>query len=472
LKTLATTEGGEKINAEHFANSRRVYGQFGFDSPRYHNCTFGLNEKAGMNAEEFQKYLMNSILPLYPDIGNIPGKRVLLKVDSGPGRMDFEMLAEMKAMGLLLVPGVPNSTHVTQETDQNYGPLKTGFRINIDKLTAARLKKGLTIKVTDLLLVVFGGVDELTGCELKKAFDEAFEEERNLEIWEKLGAVPLTRRALLSSGVRHELEVDADGNADTSTSSQAALLLEIEKANHYYCNLLTSFGYDGEALKLNAPRAQVKPPLTAPHSKERIEAIMKAKGTAGSLFHATGGEHINTEEFFQAAELKTRRERLKKLEGEKATRNEKIEAEGAALSMIADKGGKEPGDEGAEYNLDELRKVMLYWKIGKKTYKDGKKDVPKKVLVNLYRSSEVPEEALPWTDEEEQELQELLKGDVPDVADTQLAVAAKQAANATAANWDLLPDGTKQMLFDRQFGGALPPERYNEDGTINPSTSV
>ena len=80
---------------------------------------------------ELDKYIKNSILPLYPDIADVPLKRVALKVDSGPGRMNVEMLAALRVQGFYLVPGVPNSTSTTQETDQSYGPFKSCYRSNI-----------------------------------------------------------------------------------------------------------------------------------------------------------------------------------------------------------------------------------------------------------------------------------------------------------------------------------------------------
>ena len=36
---------------------------------------------------EFEQYVMNSILPLYPKTRDRPGHRLLLKCDSGPGRL-------------------------------------------------------------------------------------------------------------------------------------------------------------------------------------------------------------------------------------------------------------------------------------------------------------------------------------------------------------------------------------------------
>jgi hypothetical protein len=54
-----------------------------------------MNERAGMNSEELHKFMTNSVLPLYPDIEDVPGKRVIIKLDSGPGRTNLEMLADM-----------------------------------------------------------------------------------------------------------------------------------------------------------------------------------------------------------------------------------------------------------------------------------------------------------------------------------------------------------------------------------------
>jgi hypothetical protein len=45
-----------------------------------------MNEKGRMTDVEFKKYIDISIIPLFPKLEDTPGKRVLLKVDSGPGR--------------------------------------------------------------------------------------------------------------------------------------------------------------------------------------------------------------------------------------------------------------------------------------------------------------------------------------------------------------------------------------------------
>ena len=77
-----------------------VRGQFGCAEVRVWPVTFGANEKGGMDSEVFEKYIMNSIVPLYPHARNQRDKRVMLKVDSGPGRMNLQA----QTLGFLIVP--------------------------------------------------------------------------------------------------------------------------------------------------------------------------------------------------------------------------------------------------------------------------------------------------------------------------------------------------------------------------------
>jgi hypothetical protein len=57
-----------------------------------------MNAKGGMDDKEFLEFMKNSIFPLYPFARDKPGHRVMLKVDSGPGRNFLELLAECRAM--------------------------------------------------------------------------------------------------------------------------------------------------------------------------------------------------------------------------------------------------------------------------------------------------------------------------------------------------------------------------------------
>ena len=102
-----------------------THGRFGCAEERIWPCTIGMNEKGGMPDNEFEKYIDNSIIPLYPDLEDTPGKRVLVKVDSGPVRNGRELLVKCRFRGLYIYPGLPNATSVQQETDLNYGPFKS-----------------------------------------------------------------------------------------------------------------------------------------------------------------------------------------------------------------------------------------------------------------------------------------------------------------------------------------------------------
>ena len=87
-----------------------------------------------MSDDEFEKYIETSIVPLYPDLQDTPGKRVLLKVDSSPGCNGRELLMKCRFCGLYIYPGLPNATSVQQETDHNYGLFKGVVRDNLKKI--------------------------------------------------------------------------------------------------------------------------------------------------------------------------------------------------------------------------------------------------------------------------------------------------------------------------------------------------
>jgi hypothetical protein len=93
-------------------------------------------------------------------------------------RMNQVMLADLRIMGVYLVPGVPNTTHVTQETDLNYGPFKTQHRSNLESLAHARYQRKVSVKMTDFPLLVFGGTT--SDVDLKDAFSKSFDVAHNL----------------------------------------------------------------------------------------------------------------------------------------------------------------------------------------------------------------------------------------------------------------------------------------------------
>lgn len=453
LKTAAQTDEGQRLSVDWFANCKSVLAQHGFDTRRELPCTFGMNDKGGMNSVEFEKYIRGSILPLYPDIADTPGKRVIMKVDSGPGRMNIEMLANLRIQGLYVVPGVPNTTSKTQETDQNYGPFKGSYRGNIRTLSQARFDSKLPLHVTDLPLLVFGGKDPETGVELDDAFRTAFSIETNLSCWRKCGAVPLTRSPLTLKEVRRQIAVGAaathhSGQQQENDDPEIEKLKRIQCLNHFYCDVLSTNGYDGSQLKKDAPTRSTYVGVTMPNSQARVIAIKAAK-SAGQMFYATGGRHLNSNEFFRAKELAARAEAIKIMEEKKKQRAKYCKEQKTAVLLLRSKGELTNGTE-KNFTLPEI-KILLKWK---KTKSESTRKID---LVKAYIAAVKPKIQKSWTRGEEATLVELKKQELP-LKETALGVATEQMARAVTNNLAIL-DGqsiaalkTAIEVFDESKG--------------------
>jgi hypothetical protein len=439
LKTAAQTDEGQRLSVDWFTNVKNIVAKFGYPERRPFPCTFGMNEKAGMNSVELDKYINNSIVPLYPDIADTAGKRVIMKVDSGPGRMNLEMLARLKLIGLYLIPGVPNTTGQTQETDQNYGPFKGSFRGNIRTLSQARFAEGLSVRVTDLPLLVFGGRCASTGVLLNDSFSLAFSTEANLSCWRKCGAVPLTRLPIESPHVRHEIPVGAAARlvVGEEENPQVKVIRDLESSNRFYCDILLKGGYDGNHLRKLAPRRQTYVAVTEPHSKERVKAIKNCK-TAGQMFFATGGKHLNSDEFFLARELKKRDGEIKEMEAKKAERAKYCKEQKNAVLMIRKKGELTVSTE-KHFTVQEI-KTLLHWKKAKQPSSTKKRD-----LVNAYLDTPKPKIQKTWTRGEEAALVQLKREDIP-LIDTALGVATTQMATAVQNNLAQLDKASIELL--------------------------
>ena len=115
-----------------------VCGNVGAPEEQAWPITVGMNAMGGMDGVEFDDYLSNSLIPLYPGAEYVKGNRVLFMLDSGPGRLVMKLLARLRPLGFVLYPGVPNTTEVSQDTDRNYGTFKTVFELSLIKFS----KKG------------------------------------------------------------------------------------------------------------------------------------------------------------------------------------------------------------------------------------------------------------------------------------------------------------------------------------------
>ncbi len=198
----------------------------------------------------------------------------------------MELLAYLRHLGFILYPGVPNTTAVTQETDQNYGKFKSQFRTNLTLVVDKRVEKNKSVSLQPWLvgLIVFGGVDPVTEYELEtSAFQVGFSVEECKRAWEKVGAAPLTKKCLDDTKVLKSV-----GDGDEGFNQ---MMLSIQDANDLATHALTEAGYGGEyltgsMLMVNGPKI-----ITERYSKERVELLAKAK-THGQKFIATGGEHL------------------------------------------------------------------------------------------------------------------------------------------------------------------------------------
>jgi hypothetical protein len=215
-----------------------------------------------MNTPEFMKYVEN-IRHIFPDCADISDKRIMLKVDSGPGRSNKELLAWCRARGIIVYPGVPNTTAVSQEMDQSSGGFKTGFYASLASLVESRLKTTSAsgqphMGAADYGMLIFGG--KKGTLELPNRFVQHFSIKKMKHFWEKVGAVPLTQKFLLSPQVRHQIAMN-DGAIDLTADPQATQLATILAKNKEACKKLCNQGYKGNLfrMELKIEEASVQP---------------------------------------------------------------------------------------------------------------------------------------------------------------------------------------------------------------------
>ena len=77
--------------------------------------------------------------------------------------------------------------------------------------------------------------------------------------------------------------------------------MNLESENKMCCSALSRSGFDGDLLRLDAPKILISltKPVIKPHTTERLEVIADAK-LAGIIFHATRGEHPNSDDYFKS----------------------------------------------------------------------------------------------------------------------------------------------------------------------------
>jgi hypothetical protein len=174
----------------------------------------------------------------------------------------------------------------------------------------------------------------------------------------------LTRLALQSSKVRHKVPVlgaleEKEGLTVSLESPDVQKLKELDATNLFYCNMLSANGYSGSKLRIKAPKRKHIVAVSKPNTLKRQEAMKKAT-TAGVTFQATRGGHLNSDDYFKAAELKAHDAQVKAMEELKRDRQKYCQDQWAALWLIQAK-GELMYDTKSKFTLPKI-KVMLKWK--------------------------------------------------------------------------------------------------------------
>ena len=160
------------------------------------------------------------------------------------------------------------------------------------------------------------------------------------------------------------------------------------------------------------------------------------------MFHVTGGQHLNSNEFFQAKALAVQETHAKKMEEVKKKRIAAVQVETKAKEILAAKGGEMTPQNANQFTLKDLQ-TLLKWKNLKITKLNSSN---KDDFIKLYIAKPMPPPAEQWTEEDEAHLQDLRKDEVP-IQKTALGIAAKQMATAVSTNIATLDDETRQQLL-------------------------
>jgi hypothetical protein len=308
-----------------------IRGTFSYEDEQSFPILLGPNKKGGMDDDDFFEYLKKSNMKLYPNAAPVKGRWVVIKCDSGPGQLNPNLLTFLQFHGFILYPGVPNTTAVTQETDQSYGPFQSAVRSNfqliIDKCICTDAPRSLLPWIVGL--VVFSGEDPKTGLIVGSAFEKGFSKAQNIGTWEKVGAVPLSRKSLSSSKARRSI-----GNGN---DNQQALVHLIVEHNIIACNALTLEGYNGDVMKITLKSIERSNVITALHTQDRIELLSQAKAH-GNIFTATGGVHLTVNDIFQGIALIQQKILREKLVKDKTLRERQEKNQNVALDILQRKG--------------------------------------------------------------------------------------------------------------------------------------
>lgn len=432
-----------KVLLEHLRTLPQVRAQYGYPVPKYFDTGWTFNKKGGMNSEAFRKWYCEELKSYYPDAADVPGKRVMDKSDSGPGRLGEKFNAQARADGFYHFGSTPNCTEVCQEGDQIFGYLKTLAYGNANVILGYKRElygPSTILDPWEAIHCFYGTPLKLVGTdgryvvveELVPAFEIALSPEKMREARKKCGYVPATRNSLNSNKVRHEATLDEDGEADDEADPLASMLVDIERQNHEAVAFLEERGYSKASyLKRTVIRVTEDRIISregsraVQHPKEYQEQLMKATASAGKWFKATnGGEPTNSRNALFAIERKRNLEKADKLRKLKGTYVAYSKIARAARKLVKEK----PDDK--KWIKKEFI-TAIRWKQGLRAPKGetslstmGVKKV-EELWRSKYRNARAPN--VKWKGD--REIERLRNGDISSLSETSIMKEAIQTEN-------------------------------------------
>ena len=388
-----------------------------------------VNEKGGTDAEALHKMLKKLTKTLWPDVSDTPGKRVIIKIDGGPGRLNVEMLADLRLLGVYLFPGIQNTTHATQETDQNYGEFKSQIRAIIrqllqEKITNQRTRESThapksicSLNRSDLPVIINGRPATNDLPQIPSPFLNAFSHTQNVNAWKICGAVPLTRSVLeTNKTIRDEItENDAPStfvyNEGDDVDIASLSLRDLQEFNLQATRKMFVYGLNGNIFRKQV-RKQSMNVLTRldeynSTAEERVKRLTKKGISLTNIFHTIGPSSISTDEIFQSFEFQKRIDDYKIKMTKWKEDNSKYNVQQNAIKIVnkcVDKfvtDTKRFEDDGfsavqrirdSYYTLTVADlKLALKWKLGIETYKQEveiAQSERKKVLETMWKRIE------------------------------------------------------------------------------------
>ena len=160
--------------------------------------------------------------------------------------------------------------------------------------------------------------------------------------------------------------------------------------------MLTLKGFNGKSFGLNTPRITNAKTITVtvPQTKARIEAVAAAK-YAGQFFHAMGGSHLNSDDYFKSRVFLQRKERIKELQKEKEDLVNRTSVQYQKDTLLCRNGNDLTQETANSFNIQEI-KVLVRWKLNKVQFGN------KQALIDMYLELLIPPKIIPWYDEKEQ----------------------------------------------------------------------